>query len=198
MPSKTKRLRRIVEVAPAVIADSGVIKHRNHCIAATAVGIAVCERFGIEALPASVEVMAMNDEMLAWLESGLGIEDRPDEAWSVGVANENTHTAGWDGHLVVELPGLGFMDLNSGHMSRPLKNLFVRDGVFVPYELDGFESPPLVFRPDEDDGRRVKSAVMVYHRSSPGAVSEAWRTSPDWIRGTANLGNVVDQIVSLA
>ena len=195
MPSKAKRLRRIVEVAPAVIADSGVIRYRNHCIAATAVGIAVCERFGIEALPASVEVMAMNDEMLAWLESGLGIDDRPDEAWSVGVANENTHTAGWDGHLVVEVPGFGFMDLNSGQMSRPLKNLFVSGGVFVPHELNGFES--LVFRPDEEDGSRVKPAMMVYRRSSPGAVSEAWRTSPDWIRGTANLGDVVDQIVSL-
>jgi hypothetical protein len=199
MPSKTKRLRRIVEVAPAVIADSCIMRQRNHCIAATAIGIAVCNRFGIEALPASVEVGAFNAPMIAWLQSGLGIEDRPDEAWGVGVRNEATNTDGWDGHLIVELPGFGFMDLNSGQMSRPLKHLFVCDGVFVPSELNCLEE--FVFRPHgefvHEDGSRVKAAIMTYRRSSPGTVSEAWKASPDWLRGTTELGDVVDLIVSL-
>ena len=179
---------------------------------ATKIGIAVCRHFGIEARPMSVEALAMNAEMVTWIESGENIQNRPGAAWGVGVANDSPPEGsgvilrqqknGWNGHLVIEIPGLGFMDLNSGQFMRPNKGIFVPPGFFWATELpEDLKGPQLYFQiggtwVHEGDGRTAKCAMLSYRRSKSGAVSEAWQTSPDWLRGTADLDEIIFDIIA--
>ena len=160
----------------------------------------------------SVEALAMNAEMVEWMNSGKDIKDRQDAAWGVGVTNDpppegigvvlRKQKNGWDGHLVIELPGLGFMDLNSEQFMRPEKGIFVPNGFFWATELPLDPSgPQLFFRiggdfVHEGDGRTAKCAMLSYARSKPSATSEAWKTSPDWLRGIGDLDAVVADIIA--
>ena len=164
----------------------------------------------------SVEAMAMNASMVEWINSDKDIKDRPDEAWGVGVMNEqppegigvvlSKQEYGWSGHLVIEVPGLGFMDLNSEQMMRPKKGIFVPSGFFLatelPRNLSGPQSDGLFFQMPgefvhEEDGRTAKCAMLWYRRSEPSAISEAWKTSPDWLRSIGDLDEVVADIIEI-
>ena len=183
---------------------------------ATKIGLWVCKHFGIEARPMSVEAMAMNAPMVEWINSGKDIKDRPDEAWGVGVMNEHPPEGigvvlskqenGWSGHLVIEVPGLGFMDLNSEQMMRPHKSIFVPSGFFwateLPRNLSGPQRDGLFFQMPgefvhEGDGRTAKCAMLWYRRSEPSEISEEWTTSPDWLRDIGDLDEVVADIIEM-
>jgi len=207
---------RIAEVTPGCIAASGRARTVSRCIMATKIGLEVCKRFGIEAHPMSVEAMAMNASMVEWINSDKDIKDRPDEAWSVVSVNEpppegsnvmlTKQENGWSGHLVIEIPSLGFMDLNSGQFMRPHKSIFIPDGFFwateLPRNLSESQGSWLVFQipgdfVHEGNGRTAKCAMLWYRRSEPSAISEAWRTSPDWLRDIGDLDEVVADIIEM-
>ena len=106
------------------------LRRTSYCILATAVGVACCRALGIDAREMSVEAHAMNAEMEQWIEDGQPAP-RPDTAWGVGLINERPpgfpgNPGGWDGHLVVEVIGRGFLDLNCGPLGRPQYQMWMR------------------------------------------------------------------------
>jgi|TARA_Y100000296_G_scaffold85495_1_gene121588 hypothetical protein len=204
MSSKSKRLERVAAVAPRIISGSeDVRKSGGHCIFATAVGLAVCRSYGIDAQPMSVEVGAMNGEMYDWSLSGRLVADRPDSAWGVGVMNDqeegqyevfNRMSHSWDGHLVIEVPKVGFLDLNSGIFSRPERQMIVPEGFFLPLAMLKSTKLSSAFTGFQLLGK-TDQAIMMYRRSAPGTVSEKWKESGDWLRRKEYAGDLARKII---
>jgi hypothetical protein len=212
MASKSKRLKRIAEVAPGCIDNYGrktllLVGRPTHCIFATAVGVEICRQLGIDANPMSVEVSVLNMRMYDWLSSGK-IGERPDDAWGVGVVNRNVawheengneldtprlrdgnDLGGWSGHLVAEVPRLGFLDLNSGPFSRSEKSMMIPDGLF--YRGESLGSEFIGFGLGGYDG-----SVLLYRRSDVSAVSERWKISSDWLNREEYAGDLAREIIT--
>jgi len=91
----------------------------DHCINGTRVVVRALEKLGVTARPVSVHLLLFN--RFAWdlFREGVGVEDWPDQAWSLGVGPDIAKGGGrWNGHLMAE--GRGWtLDISAGQFNRP-------------------------------------------------------------------------------
>ena len=187
-----RTLDAVAHYGASVLADKQADKqdelHRtSYCILATAVGVACCRALGIDARPMSVEAYAMNADMAQWIEDGQP-DPRPDTAWGVGLLNKRppgfpVRPGGWNGHLVVEVIGRGFLDLNCGPLGRPQYQMWMPRAMYVPNILthDFNDCAKTVMPRGDNDETDQRTVTYVMYRRAQGDGAENWRDSSDWL-----------------
>ena len=182
-----RTLDAVAHYGASVLADKQADKqdelHRtSYCILATAVGVACCRALGIAARPMSVEAHAINADMAQWIEDGQPAP-RPDTAWGVGLLNERPpgfpgRHGGWNGHLVVEVIGRGFLDLNCGPLGRPQHQMWMPSAMYLPKILTHeFDDCCL----ELGNMNEQPGSTYIMYRRAQGDGAENWRDSPDWL-----------------
>ena len=209
MPSRGKRLAQIAAFVPPLLTST--VKEKNHCILATAVGVGVCERYGIPAEPLSVEVQAINLAMYRYISRAdvdpfdpTHIASRPDDAWGVGISNRAEedygvpNRGGWNGHLVVNLPGTGFLDLNASQFHRPQKRLIVPPAIAVTSDPLSDEWQFFDLSHSAYAHRDDYEGLISYRIAPPTPTSKSWETSEAWReRQTIGHSQSLDNLISM-
>lgn len=174
----------------------------NTCIASTAIGLAILDRFSVRAIPMTVEAVAMNREGYLWSQKGVRPDQWPDDAWSVAVGVRARATdvqwvgSGWPGHLVIVVRDPGqprlLIDLTADQFSRPHKNLVVDGPVFMGIPTGSAWTPgePLFTILDRD---QQNPTFISYAPARPGdPEAKRWKDSGSWTDTVARLGDPED------
>lgn len=143
--TRLKTIQRLAKLQPAVFDRKKLAPSR--CILATAVGVEVLGRFGVQARPLSVKLDLVNAAWVRWVQAGkpggqaaalkMGAwalaAGYPPEAWGVQPnAVAKPERGGWDGHLVVEVPGNQcLIDLDMQQLNRPDKGIIMPDAAVL-------------------------------------------------------------------
>ena len=187
-----KPVRLLMEYARPEILTT----HRpDSCIASTAVGIRVLERFGIGAWPVPVHAVAMNAQYVAMMnEVATNKEENPDAempeeaqrqwmergAWSVELSNLPSRADGFDGgHLVIGIKD-HLVDLSIDQASRPHKG--------IPLEPLAIDCPQSFYE-GERIWRHVGTAILVYRHAPFTGFLEQLMFSGDWTNKDGRLDN---------
>lgn len=188
--TRGKVIQRIIELQPVIFERQ--LGTPNRCILATSVGIDVLAHFGIDARPLSVKVQILNAAWVKWIRAGspggatlvgqMALKNAG--GWAVVAGDEDgpeERPGHWNGHLVIELPGLrAVMDLDLQQMARPQK------GIVIP--------PAAVFHlADEHGGEyQTQDGGLVQITAKRG--DESFRVARDWA-DQAKRRPLVDQVI---
>lgn len=192
-----KPVRLLLEYARPEILTT--FKPRS-CVASTAVGIRVLQRFGIESWPVPVHMVAMNaayvdmmneaarnkerypdgtmpeDEQMQWVRRG---------AWSVEISDQGLDDGFGGGHLVLGIKGY-LVDLSIDQASRPQKAM--------PLAPLAIECPPDFYSADDRRiFREVGTAYVVYRRSTDPNSLEYLQASRDWTNKDGRLDEIIQR-----
>ncbi len=137
----TKVIRRLIDVAPPIIAENARVP--NRCVLATAIGVATLARFGIEAAPLAVSVRLANAAYMRWLEEGepggadeavrrgaFVLDTSAGRLGPAGLSVMEITGRAWNRHLVILVPDREcVIDLDAQQLNRAER------GVHVPSAL---------------------------------------------------------------
>jgi len=174
----SKVLERLLAFAPPLIAASVRVPAR--CVFATAVGIDVLRRFGIDAHPQAVILRIASARYVAAVQRGA----TPVVAVARGghlmeiAPSDRVREGHWGGHLVIALPH-ALLDLDHQQFSRPTVGLQLPPATLIPWPPDARAQ---VF---QYNGHALRIALTE---------DETFRQAPDWIRVAARQP-VVDRVV---
>lgn len=166
---------------------------RNSCVLSTRIGIEVLARYGIQARPQPVIVVAANEEGARLALQNVPVADWPPTAHSVGVMGSGTSNPDanrWDGHLVIVLRNPSrlrtLIDITSDQFSRPERGIQIGGPVFM--DITGLWSPqdPLSTAAGADG-----NALITYWVNMQGG---NWRETRDWTRSDDEIAEFADEI----
>lgn len=143
----------------------------DHCVNGSRLAVEVLRRRGIKARPMSVRFMLFNRFGWDMYSRGLPVEQWPEHAWSLGVAesNEPEKPMKWHGHLMVEGDGWT-LDLSARQFHRPGK-IISPGPLLVPIKLEA-DGGWAIFT---DEYQQVLMA-------NRWPENRAWRRAPGWLR----------------
>lgn len=119
--------------------EPGFPFNKDHCVNGTRVATRALPRLGVRARPVSVEFLLFN--RFAWdlWHAGVGVDDWPAHAWSLGVGSSGPVSSDpkgedrWDGHLICE--GAGWtLDISARQFNRPGR-IVVPEPLVIPDNL---------------------------------------------------------------
>lgn len=178
--TREKLLRRLVEVAPFVLASWS--KEGPRCVLATACGVDLLQRFGVRAEPLAVRATVLNRGFLEWRKAGRVGDPRSFGAFCVeaGAPDATEEPGRWNGHLLVAVPTRGaVLDLDLRQFHRPEK------GIRMPASA-GFEWAP----PYAETQFGLPGGVRLFLER---LADRRFLESPDWAR-TDRRKEIVDEL----
>jgi hypothetical protein len=178
--SPGKVLRRLAQLAPAALAANA--RTPTRCVMATRVGLDVLAHFGVAAVELPVRMKVVNEAWMKAERSGLPIHQAMlAGAWMVDVGAPDLHCgpSDWCGHLVIEVPGHGLLDLDFQAVHRPEKQIWVEPAALFEH----WRRPAMVFVNPRGG--------TVWFQHTPENVD--YRTGPDW--SSERVRPLVDHLV---
>lgn len=171
-------LQEVTGLQPSTTLDGAGVQGR--CILATKVGREVLHYFGILAHPVAVNLVAGNRPWLDWFVAQSG-NPMPDGAWAVAASkNYSGRTGnGWDGHLLLEIPGdpAQLLDLDFQQFARPTYGMDFPPTLLLPLapaiRAEDYRALRTVWWADDDSGCVL--GIQQTQRTD-------YRTAPDWQR----------------
>lgn len=167
---------------------------QNSCILSTRIGLAVLDRYGINARAQAVIVGAFNREAWHLVDQQVPTDQWPASAHSVGIYGSGVSdpvTRSWDGHLVVMVRNPSrtrtLIDLTADQLDRPAKGIDVGGPVFMDL--------PAMWTPHDPSctvvGADEAPTILMYR---PLMKAGDWKQSPDWMKEPKILDEFVDVI----
>jgi hypothetical protein len=163
--TETKVIERLMTFAPAII-EAGT-RVPNRCIAATAIGCAVLEAFGVKARPFPVLVEIANRAFVEAKARGADEVTAVARGGHVLMISREPVPNGWCGHLVIHLPAHALlMDLDFQQFRREAQQIAAAPAELFPWPI-GTTSRAYT----NPDGARM--AIQA-------TADRTWEASPDW------------------